>query len=140
VNQQTQSERLSTADLAYGSNQPSKEHVDEIDGQMNRPTDTAQGTFKPADGKDTPLFPDQETIGYRSRWDQIQTSFVDEPHKAVEQADALVAETMKKLAEMFAHEHENLEHQWNKGDQASTEDLRMVLQRYRSFFDRLLTV
>ena len=65
-------------------------------------------------------------------------SFLDEPRKAVENADNLVAETMKQLADRFAAERTNLESQWDCGDQVSTEDLRQALQRYRSFFQRLL--
>ena len=75
-----------------------------------------------------------------SRWDSIQTGFVDEPRKAVEQADNLVASAMKRLAEVFAEERSKLEKQWDRGDNVSTEDLRVALQRYRTFFQRLLSV
>jgi hypothetical protein len=64
---------------------------------------------------------------------------VDEPRKAVEEADKLVASVMKRLAEGFANERSKLEKQWDRGDNVSTEDLRVALQRYRSFFDRLLS-
>ena len=70
----------------------------------------------------------------------IQVGFVDEPRRAVEQADSLVAGTMKRLAEIFADERNNLESQWDKGEDVSTEDLRLALRRYRSFFSRLLSV
>jgi hypothetical protein len=76
----------------------------------------------------------------RTRWKEIQTAFVDEPRKAVEQADGLVASAMKRLAEVFAQERSGLEQQWDRGDSVSTEDLRVALQRYRAFFDRLLSV
>jgi hypothetical protein len=85
------------------------------------------------------LFPGDEADRLRSRWGDIQTGFVDEPRRAVEQADALVAETMKRMAEVFARERGSLEAQWDRGDQVNTEDLRVALQRYRSFFDRLLS-
>jgi hypothetical protein len=88
----------------------------------------------------TALFPGEEAESFRSRWDEIQTNFVDEPRSAVEQADSLVAQTMKKLADTFASERQNLESQWSRGEEASTEDLRVALQRYRSFFNRLLSV
>ena len=88
----------------------------------------------------TPLFAAEEAQGLRSRWDAIQASFVDEPRKAVEEADSLVANTMKRLAEMFAEERAGLEGQWDRGDDVSTEDLRLALQRYRSFFGRLLAI
>jgi hypothetical protein len=86
-----------------------------------------------------PLFPDDELHNFRVRWDQVQASFVDEPRKAVEQADSLVANLVKRIAEQFAGQRATLEGQWGKGDDVSTEDLRQALRRYRSFFDRLLS-
>ena len=87
-----------------------------------------------------PLFPENEAGELRRRWDSVQASFVDEPRRAVEQADELVANAMKRLAETFANERAALESQWDRGDSVSTEDLRLALQRYRSFFGRLLAV
>jgi hypothetical protein len=87
-----------------------------------------------------PLFPSGEADGFRSRWVEVQTGFVDEPRNAVEQADSLVAEMMKRLAQVFADERGKLEEQWSRGDDISTEDLRQALRRYRSFMDRLLSV
>jgi hypothetical protein len=88
----------------------------------------------------SPLFAESEVAEFRSRWSNVQTAFVDEPRRAVEDADNLVASLMKKLAEGFANERSRLEGQWDRGDNVSTEDLRLALQRYRSFFDRLLKV
>ena len=90
-------------------------------------------------GRATPLFPENEVQGFRSRWQEVQTGFVDEPRRSVEQADHLVAEVMKRLAEGFAQERGKLEQQWGRGDNINTEDLRVALQRYRSFFERLLS-
>ncbi|HEX5284561.1 MAG TPA: hypothetical protein VFW30_10605 [Bryocella sp.] len=84
------------------------------------------------------LFPENETRDLRTRWDKAQGMFVDEPRKAVEEADALVASAVKRIAELFADERAKLEQQWDRGDNVSTEDLRQALRRYRSFFDRLL--
>jgi hypothetical protein len=84
------------------------------------------------------LFPDNELNEFRARWDKAQIGFVDEPRAAVEQADSLVATVVKRIAEQFAAERAELEHQWDRGDNVSTEDLRQALRRYRSFFDRLL--
>jgi hypothetical protein len=92
---------------------------------------TADGTQHAA-----PLLADGE--GFQSRWEEIQVRFVDEPRGAVEDADALVATVMQRLAESFAQERERLEAQWGRGEDISTEDLRVALQRYRSFFQRLL--
>jgi hypothetical protein len=92
-----------------------------------------------ADGS-APLFPTGEADGFRSRWQEVQVGFVDEPRNAVEQADKLVAEMMQRLARVFSDERSKLEEQWSRGDDIDTEDLRLALRRYRSFFDRLLSV
>jgi hypothetical protein len=76
----------------------------------------------------------------RSRWEKIQTGFVDEPRKAVQDADALVAQATKQLADSFSRERTKLEKEWDRGDNVSTENLRIALRRYRSFFDRLLAM
>ena len=106
-----------------------------------------QVTDRPADtpapgGEDraTPLFNTGDADGYRTRWSGIQTGFVDEPRKAVEEADSLVAEVMKRLSDGFADERGRLESAWDRNDKISTEDLRVAMRRYRSFFERLLTV
>lgn len=85
-----------------------------------------------------PLFSESEMGEFRSRWSNVQTGFVDEPRRTVEDADKLVASVMQRLAEGFANERSGLEKQWDEGDHVSTEDLRVALQRYRAFFDRLL--
>lgn len=87
-----------------------------------------------------PLFAAADAQDFRSRWEKIQIGFVDEPRKAVEQADELVADAIKRLADVFASERNKLEGEWDKTDNVSTEDLRVALRRYRSFFDRLLSV
>lgn len=94
----------------------------------------------PAADEHVPLFHDDEMGGFRSRWEAIQTGFVDEPRAAVEQADALVDTMMKRLTDVFTTERTTLEQQWGRGDNVSTEDLRIALKRYRSFFERLLSV
>jgi hypothetical protein len=88
---------------------------------------------------ESPLFAENELRDFRARWDQVQTSFVDEPRHAVEQADTLVATVVKRIAEQFAEERSKLEKQWDRGDNVSTEELRQGFRRYRAFFDRLLS-
>ncbi len=99
---------------------------------------------KPSGKADHPanaaLFPENESRDFHKRWTDIQTAFVDEPRQAVERADELVAEVIKRLADSFARERSQLEGQWGRGDNVSTEDLRVALQRYRAFFDRLLNI
>jgi hypothetical protein len=129
------SEELTTADLAQGGKP--------VEPSGPKPVSSARVGTAAGDHDargSTPLFPNNELEGLRTHWKEIQTNFVDEPRKAVEQADGLVASAMKRLAEIFADERSNLEKQWDKGDQVSTEDLRVAFQRYRTFFDRLLSV
>jgi hypothetical protein len=85
-----------------------------------------------------PLLGEEDAGRFRERWQSVQTGFVDEPRAAVEEADRLVAELMQRLAETFSEERDALESQWSRGEDVSTEDLRIALQRYRSFFERLL--
>jgi hypothetical protein len=94
----------------------------------------------PGTGTDhEPLFASDQSERFTSRWQEIQTSFVDQPRDAVAEADTLVADLMQRLAASFSQERERLEAQWDRGDDVSTEDLRVALTRYRSFFDRLLS-
>ena len=80
----------------------------------------------------------EESEHFRTRWNEIQGAFVDEPRTAVQHADALVSEVVTQITQMFANEHNSLEIQWNQGNDVSTEDLRKALQHYRSFFNRLV--
>ena len=85
-----------------------------------------------------PLFSDAEIGDLRGCWSRVQADFVDQPRRAVQEADKLVADLTKRLIVGFAGERSRLEKQWDRGDEVSTEALRVALQRYRSFFDRLL--
>ena len=111
-------------------------------GQTRIPDRTGDGRMAPQNNmaKTAALLVADDSQRFRTRWNEVQTGFVDEPRKAVEQADGLVAELMKRLAEGFANERATLEKHWHEGNDVSTEDLRQALQRYRSFFDRLLSV
>jgi hypothetical protein len=80
----------------------------------------------------------EDEEGFRTRWQEVQNRFVDDPRDAVHTADALVADVMQRLAATFADHKQELEGQWNRGEQANTEDLRLALRHYRSFFNRLL--
>lgn len=135
--------RLSTADLAAASDRAVERDVTREAHQSHAHV-VADATRDVADARadtrSTPLFAGNESDDFRRRWTDIQAAFVDEPRQAVEKADSLVAEAIKRLAEIFARERSTLEQQWAQGSDVSTEDLRVALQRYRSFFDRLLSV
>lgn len=88
----------------------------------------------------TALYAPAEANDMRARWDSIQVGFVDEPRKAVQEADELVAVAMNRLTEIFAQERQRMEKEWDRGGDISTEDLRIALRRYRSFFNRLLNM
>ncbi|MFC8715719.1 hypothetical protein ACFUCQ_38310 [Streptomyces sp. NPDC057197] len=84
------------------------------------------------------LTPEDEQ-GFRERWHEIQSQFVDDPREAVHTADALVADVMQTLAATFSRHKQELESQWSQGERVDTEDLRKALRHYRSFFNRLLS-
>jgi hypothetical protein len=100
----------------------------------------AAATARAPEEERAALFAASEASELRARWDSIQVGFVDEPRKAVQEADALVSATIKRLSEVFANERQNLEHQWDRNENVSTEDFRVALRRYRSFFSRLLAI
>ena len=143
-------EQLSTADLA------GRKEAHRIENNMDDPSRPKPVRGTAAEVRDitsasplaggsqsqppqsSPLFSETDVNDLRGRWSNVQAGFVDEPRKAVQEADNLVASVMKRLAEGFANERSSLEQQWDRGDNVSTEDLRVALQRYRSFFDRLL--
>ena len=87
-----------------------------------------------------PLLVDEVAAAYRTRWSTIQDWFADEPREAVKEADVLVAKTIRRLVESFAAERRSIEAQLEHPDRESTEDLRLAMRRYRSFFERLLSV
>ncbi len=90
-----------------------------------------------AQAQQVPLLPEEWAADFRRRWETIQAGFVDEPQRSVDEASRLVGEVMDRLSAVFEDQRRGLEGQWEDGE-ASTEDLRMALQRYRSFFERLL--
>ena len=139
-------ESFSTRDIAGGDTDQDRDRDRDRDRDGDRDETTAtadngERATSTADVSDeTPeLLPANENSEFQSRWERIQTGFVDEPRQTVEQADELVAQVMQRLAEGFAAERERLEQQWGRGEDVSTEDLRVALQRYRGFFQRLLS-
>ncbi len=127
-------EELTAEELArYGIPEKQPEGPKLVKVQEPEILDKAAAISKPI-----PLFSELEMEGFRSQWSKVQTGFVDEPRRTVQDADKLVAAVMQRLAEGFASERSGLEKQWDRGEDVSTEDLRVALQRYRSFFDRLL--
>ena len=135
---------LSTADLAIAADRNAGGSTTDLERQIGeREVERMRADQTPADmsgPRDTPLLAPEVVTKLQSQWTDIQAGFVDEPRQAVERADGLVADAIKRLAETFANERAQLEGQWDRGGDVSTEDLRQALQRYRSFFSRLLSV
>jgi hypothetical protein len=152
----TDDERVTTADLAGSEDEAATREDVQAHGTVTEHGEVAERQDAGRDEdrqltRDTagegegereslaPLFDDADTTRFRERWHELQAAFVDEPREAVAKADELVAELMQQLAKRFNQERSSLEGQWSRGEDVSTEDLRVNLQRYRSFFERLLS-
>ena len=142
----SENKKLSTKDMARAES-------DEKDFEHSNEEPRSLATAEPAIGIPSqrnmrgingealsPLLATDKGNEFRLRWQNIQTSFVDEPQRAVELADELVAEIMRHLAQNFSDQRSRLEPLWQRSEKVSTEELRVALRSYRSFFDRLLTV
>ena len=125
--------KLTTADLAAAGRKPPAGAGSDRDFDESAPRDVRESRL-------APLFQADTADDFRARWTAVQASFVDDPRQAVRQGDELVAQVMKNLADTFAQERARLEAQLDQGEKASTEDLRVALRRYRSFFERLLAL
>lgn len=134
-------QRLSTKDMAAAAEKNEARAEPADDKSTEKQERWMAGKSSHGDGEElSPLLSTQETGDFRARWNTIQTGFVDEPRKAVEQADELVAQIMQRLAQSFSDQRNNLETQWEHSEKISTEELRVAFRRYRSFFDRLLSI
>jgi hypothetical protein len=143
---------MRTTPIERDKNRATEEGANFIRGKtINTETIAAAGKVEPElaeivqspDGGEpelSPLFSDETERELRTQWHEIQTGFVDEPRRAVERADELVAWLMQQLAQSFSNQRNSLERQWEQAEKISTEDLRLALRRYRSFFERLLSI
>lgn len=141
----TDERKLSTSDIAAAVDQRTeagddRERAERERVERDRHHALAETPRQKVEEAMAPLFSGEELIGYKTRWSGIQTGFVDEPRNAVKEADTLVAEVMKRLADLFADERKQLEAKWEQSDRLSTEELRIAMRRYRSFFERLLSI
>ena len=128
---------LTTADLAGAGDRA--ETQPKIELGIEEPADSVVRTDAPSSADPTaPLFEAEETERFRAEWLEVQSGFVDQPRESVERADGLVAEVMQRLATQFAEGRAALERGWDGNADVSTEDLRVTMTRYRSFFERLL--
>ena len=136
----TQERKLTTADIANGGSAEGAASADRTPQTSEEPLVAVTEAPSPDDGRPTePLFSSSDAERYRDQWTSVQGEFVDQPREAVEQADRLVADLMQSLAAQFSETRAGLESQWTDDDNVSTEDLRVAMTRYRSFFERLLS-
>ncbi|MEU0395653.1 hypothetical protein ABZ208_23270 [Streptomyces sp. NPDC006208] len=139
---------LSTDDLAAPREQDTRQEPAESSQAPEYPGESTEAATEPepaeaealpADDEPPQLLVPEDEEGFHARWQEIQSRFVDDPREAVHAADGLVADVMQTLAATFSQHKKDLEGQWNRGEEADTEDLRMALRKYRSFFNRLLS-
>jgi hypothetical protein len=140
-------DRSEWADPAPVATSPDPAGVHEVSPPAADPTPppvAAESVEAPAPAShadiDDQLFADDELSGLRAHWDEVQAAFVDDPQQCVQKADALVSDLVEKLTSGFSETRSRLEAQWASGQEASTEDLRLALKKYREFFQRLLAV
>lgn len=135
MSEEKREKQLSTADMVAAAESERQEDAERVE---RHGAEEVESSIMAEES--VPLFEEGEAQEYRSNWSEIQTRFVDDPRDSVEDADELVAHVIKSIAETFAEERAFLEDQWNRGDEVSTEDLRIAMKRYRSFFNRLLSL
>ena len=139
MNTELKEKDLTTSDLATAAETRTAQR--EVERDVNEPpTENRNAEVITEDEQLARLFSPDAAKEFRSRWDAIQSSFVDDPKRAVRQGDELVAQVLKSLTETFSNERSRLEGQLDQSDKASTENLRVALRRYRSFFERLLSL
>ena len=136
VAEETESESRAEAEVEGAA--PDVE--EETESESRAEADVEGAASDAEGGGEGELFPANERNELEQKWNEIQARFVDEPRGSVEEANALVSDLMDRLVSSFSEQRERLEGQWERGDDVTTEDLRMVLMRYRSFFGRLLQV
>jgi hypothetical protein len=139
MNEERRETRLTTPDVVSAADTAGQHNLRNIEEGAPKPAPVPV-TVEKRETQPSALLASGQAETFRSRWMNIQIGFVDEPRSSVEQADSLVDEVMRHITETFTQERAQLEEQWSRGDDISTEDLRLTLQRYRTFFDRLLSL
>lgn len=139
----TLSDSIASPDGAQSATSTTSDRPNAGRDAERRPDMTSTAATRQVGGNDykspVSLVPPNMAREFMARWEELQTAFVDEPHRVVEQADSLVTEVMQRIADSLARERKSLEHQWASNDQMSTEELRLTLQHYRSLLQRLLS-
>jgi hypothetical protein len=140
MNIETKDKSLATADLAAAAQAPAPRREVAREPSEAELVETGKPPVRAEEEQLAALFLPDAAEDFRAQWDAVQISFVDDPKQAVRKADELVAQVMKSLAQSFSNERTKLEGELDQTDKASTENLRVALRRYRSFFQRLLSL
>jgi hypothetical protein len=114
--------------------------IEELSVRAAEEVDALGPDAEPSEDSTAPLLSVEQSRRLRSRWEQVQSQFVDDPQNAVEEADELVRQAIDAIDELFDRQRRQLEGIWEREEEISTEDLRVTLRRYRTFFDRLLAI
>jgi hypothetical protein len=136
----TQDQQTETTDPTQGIESPNVGTDSSTVGTESLTAGIGPSTVGTGPSTEKSLFAEDALSGLRSRWDDVQSGFVDDPRECVHKADGLVSDVVDQLTTGFSEARSRLEAQWARGEQASTEDLRLALKRYREFFQRLLAV
>jgi hypothetical protein len=74
---------------------------------------------------------------YRSKWRDLQLTFVDDPQRATHSAASLVDDAVSSLTATLQAQKQSLDG-WQATRADDTEVMRVALRNYRDFLDRLL--
>lgn len=116
-----------TPEQSAGTSQPSQS------GQST----PADGGTPAADGQDTVLAP-ETSRRLRERWRAVQAEFVDDPRRAVEDADRLLSEAAGAFASGLEERRRALTSGWEQDGHGETEQLRLTMHHYRALVDAVL--
>ena len=135
---ETSSSASTSAEVPGGGSAGARHH-DDAGSEHHGVFDRGEDGSAAVSGTNDSLLSSKDAEDFNRRWHEIQGTFVDKPREAVAEADSLVGDVTQHLTEVFGSERSKLEEQWSRGEDVSTEDLRVVIQRYREFFTRLLS-
>ena len=115
------------------------------DGVVAGPDQDAGEVDEPAAGRGAagsdgePYLSPVQVADLQRRWGAVQAGFVDDPRRAVEGADDIVAEVVGALQAAIDDRRRELAEPWRDHADASTDALLVAFQSYRSVFERVLS-
>ncbi|MBS2967051.1 hypothetical protein KGA66_28720 [Actinocrinis puniceicyclus] len=94
-----------------------------------------QGTLTDEPG---PVLARQTADDLRERWRGIQAEFIDDPGRAVEDADRLVTDAARAFTTQLEERRHTLTSAWQQDGNKETEQLRLTMRHYRALVDQIL--